>query len=440
MSRHRNRIFFFLYFVLPTVSVAVLLSTDRTSINSYAFAMALFAGVHLLLREKQELRNNFILYHIYLGVSIMLYKIFITQTPEFMGTTSVVPFDDLGFFAQMADDDIVVPYDWSEERKAIHQFAIFYRSIYPFPIRTPLNIIIVNILWTMLTPYYAKKLIYQLTSNEKAARLAFILTAICPYTTYFGCILLRESLVTTCVIASMYHMLRKNFLFVAVYMALLIYIRFGTIAYLLAGLLLLVRRHDLKTNKNSRRSIFLIILLIASFNIFYTFIQELSGGKLGDSVIREIEGSYWEDSTIYQLYLLPFPLNLLMTTVFFLFSPTFRIPGMVEGYYMPFSFASAFFTPMLFFFLWYPIVNQVLTYRRRNDVNAQFLVSIMLVFALLLGSIDLQIRHKTVLFPFMCMLAAYGYANFDKTQKYTSLTISTLFAVGQIFIAINPYL
>ncbi len=402
--------------------------------------MALFAGVHLLLREKQELRNNFILYHIYLGVSIMLYKIFITQTPEFLGTTSVVAFDDLGFFAQMADDDIVVPYDWTEERETIHQFAIFYRAFYPFPIRTPLNIIIVNILWTMLMPYYSKKLIYQLTKDEKAARLAFILTAICPFNVYFGCILLRESMVATCVIATMYHILRKNYLFVAFFVTVLIYIRFGSIAFLLAGLLLLVRKHDLQINKNSHRSIILIVLIIVFFNIFYTSIQELSGGKLGDSVIREIEGSYWEESTIYQLYSLPFPLNLVMTTVFFLFSPTFRFPKMVEGYYMPFSFASVFFTPMLFFFLWYPIVNQVLTYRKRNDVNAQFLVSIMLVFALLLGSIDLQIRHKTVLFPFMCMLAAYGYAKFDKSQKYTSLTISSLFAVGQIFIAINPYL
>ena len=165
MSRQRQHFRFYLYIVLPAISVAILLQTDRTSINAYFFAISLFAGFHLLLREKKELENNFILYHIYLGISIFLYKIFISQTPEFLGTTSIVAFDDLGFFAQMADDDIVVPYDWTEERETMHQFAIFYRAFYPFPIRTPLNIITVNILWTMLTPFYAKKLIYQLNRS-----------------------------------------------------------------------------------------------------------------------------------------------------------------------------------------------------------------------------------------------------------------------------------
>lgn len=40
--------------------------------------------------------------------------------------------------------------------------------------------------------------------------------------------------------------------------------------------------------------------------------------------------------------------------------------------------------------------------------NLRLLIWMVIIIAFLLGTISLQIRHKTVLIPFMCILSAYG--------------------------------
>jgi hypothetical protein len=74
-------------------------------------------------------------------------------------------------------------------------------------------------------------------------------------------------------------------------------------------------------------------------------------------------------------------------------------------------------------------------YGKHREKAKQFFY-IALIFSILLGTISLQSRHKTVLFPIICIMAAYGSVYYNKKYTGTDTLIATVIIFVQILLAL----
>ena len=426
-----------LYVLLPPLAIAVILRVDPTSLFSYGYTLLFFFLFHLLIREKQELNRNFIYFHYYLAVSIALFCYFRYHIPEYLGMTGPeggIGTDDCRFYAQLTQGKGIL-YSIQTSLTRLHPFTLYLKFLYPFELHTPLNIVIFNLTGICFLPYYTRKLLFEVFNDQKLADRAAFLTLLCPFITYYGCILMRDSLVTSLVIAGMFYYIRGNNIVAIAVSSLLIFIRFGSFPFLLLGILLIIRRNMLLEHKNTVRFTILALGLVVLFNVFYEFIQDFSGGRLGDSVIRHT-GDFFENTTISQIMLLPFPVNILVSTIFFLVNPMLGWVGKVGDFYLMSSLFKSTLNGFLFLILWPYIFNAIFScVNYWKNANLQFLIFLLFGFCVLMGTIDLQIRHKTVVYPVLCMVAAYGMIRYDKNAKITS----TIFGLSMIVIQLGLF-
>ena len=220
---------------------------------------------------------------------------------------------------------------------------------------------------------------------------------------------------------------------------LLFRIRFGTIAFLAMGIMAIIRKDIAIKHKKIGLYNAMMVFFILVFYFAYDYIQELSDGKLSDNLIRNTNGGFFRGTTIATLISLPFPINIAACALFFFFVPLFTIPqpSPITDYYLVSTVFCSFLTPFFMFFLWYYIFNAIFSYFSKKDRNLETLLVIVLSFCFVLGTVSLQIRHKTVLFPFLCMLAAYGMTKFNKHEKNNSFAITAAFIVIQLVLAIK---
>ena len=432
--RHNNA----LYIFLPLIAIAVLRMADKTSVFSYGYTLLIFFAFHLLHWEKKELDRNFVYLHYYLAHAILLFCIFRYQMPEYMGLTGPeggIGTDDVRFYAQVVQGKGVF-YHIKVSLVNIHHFSSLLILCYPFEVHTPLNLIIFNLVGVCFLPYYMKKLTMEIFVDEKLANRVGLLTLLCPFLTYYGCILMRDTLIVTLVVGGMYYFMRRKYIPLLIMTALIIWVRFGSFIYLLTGILLIMRRNMLVENKSTIRLTLLIIVLVIIFNYSYETIQELSAGKLGESVFRSTEGDFFEDTTISKLTKLRFPLNIITLTVFFLVNPMFGWRGLSAGItheiYLMSSIYCATINGLFMLVLWPFVFNGILAWFNRRNVNLQLAILLMFGFTIVLGVVDLQMRHKVIVYPFICMVAAYGMVRFDHLSKYLTTILGGLMIAAQL--------
>lgn len=429
----------YIYTIIPLLAIAAIVYVDRTSIISYAYTLFIFFVFHHFFLDEKERDRNFCYFHYYLVFALVLTCIFRYQIPEYLGMTGPeggIGTDDCRFYAQIvAGKDIMYPVHISLIR--MHHFSTLIIKTFPFEVETPLNIVIFNLLGVCFLPYYMKKLTYELFKDEKLASKAAFLSLLCPFTTYYGSILMRDMFVTELVVAGMYYYLRRNYVGLGIAALILLYIRFGSFAYLMTGVLLIMRRDMILANKSTVRFTFLMILLIVTFYISYEIVQEMSGGKLGESILRSTNKRYFQHTTISRIATLPIPLNIILGTAFFFVCPIFGISfNTIDNVFVMSRYFHSTFNGLFFFFLWPLIFNAIMSFLNRKNPNLQLIVLITLSFCALLGTIDLQIRHKTVVYPFFCLLGAYGMVRYDKKVKLSSFILGSSMILLQLMIFI----
>ncbi len=432
--KHNNA----LYIFLPLIAIAVLRMVDKTSVFSYGYTLLIFFAFHLVHFENKEVDRNFIYLHYYLAHAILLFCVFRYQMPEYMGLTGPeggIGTDDVRFYAQVVQGKGVF-YHIKVSLVNIHHFSSLLLIVYPFEVHTPLNLVTFNLVGVCFLPYYMKKLTLEIFDDEKLANRVGLLTLLCPFLTYYGCILMRDTLIVTLVVGGMYYFMRRKYIPMLLFAALIIWVRFGSFIYFITGILLIMRRNLMVANKSTIRLTLLIIVLIIIFNYSYETIQEFSEGKLGDSVFRSTESDFFEDTTISKLTKLRFPLNIIALTVFFLVNPMFGWRGLSEGItheiYLMSNIYSATLNGLFMLVLWPFIFNGILAWFNRRSVNLQLAILLMFGFTIVLGVVDLQIRHKVIVYPFICMVAAYGMVRYDHLSKYWSTVLGGLMIAAQL--------
>lgn len=427
-----------LVIVMAFVGIVFISYADQTSLFSYAYSLLLLIASSMIICKKQ-VKDLLFAYHFYLFFSIAFYLIFKSQFPECLGMTGADSYfgiqglDDRRFYAQIVDGD--VPYTLSG---SIIQspYSILLKNLYPFTVFTPLNIVIVCLIFTAYLPIYTKRLANQISLDNKVGSYAFWYSLLCPFTLFFGCIILRESFTATMVLAGLCYFIEKKHLPLIVCVVAIGWIRLGTLAFLICGILLLSR---FKLKQKLKTDIYFIVLIVLVIYIFYVsipYLQMFSGGKLEEGIIRSTDSERYENTSIGAIMALPFPINIILSTIFFFFIPLLSLPQKVEGYYLVGNIFQGFLTPIFMFFLWKYIFNaSIVAFYYKNKGAAREILFMALLFAMLLGVISMQSRHKTVLFPILCILAAYGKVNYDKRCNFLSVLLA-LIVIGSQFLLV----
>ena len=422
---------------LPIVCIVAILLADRTSLLSYGYILIL-ALLSSRLLCKGETKDLLFVYHFLLLFAITFYVIFKNQFPLYLGMTGPeggIGTDDCRFYAQIVDGN--VPYPVQVSLIDIKPYSLFLTYFYPFKVFTPLNIVTSSLIFTAYLPIYVRRLAALLTNDKVVGYYAFWYSLLCPFTIYFGCIIMRDLFTATLVVAGLCYFLEKKYWALLVCIIAIVWVRFGTFAFLAGGLIVLFRFRNKKESGSDFLFILLLVALIIGFYFAFSFLQEFSGGKLEDGIIRSTDSERYEGSTIAAILNLPFPLNIIISTVFFFYVPLLSIPHFVYGHYLVSSFFQELFTPLFMCFLWKYIYNAIFCSFSKKNMNVQTIFLIVIVFAFLLGSISMQSRHKTVLFPIMCILAAYGKVNYDKKYSSSSGTLTFLTIAVQIVLALR---
>lgn len=424
--------------LVSVLGILYLEIADQTSLFSYGYSLLLLTvSCYFLCRDNAK--RLFFAYHFNLFFAISFYLIFKSQFPEYLGLSGAeggIGTDDCRFYAQIVGGKGLL-YRIMVSTTHIYSYSKLLKFIYPFEVFTPLNIVVVNIIFAAYLPIYVKRFAVLLTKNERIGNTAYWFSLLCPFNLYFGCIILRESFTAVMVIAGMCYYLEKKYIPLAVCVYFLTWIRFGTLAFLICGILMLYR---FKLKRRTRTDLYFAIiftLVIAAFYFSFAFLQEFSFGKLEDGIIRSANDSRYSGTTIGSIMGLPFPLNIILSTVFFLFIPFLGIPHELYGHYLVGSIFQGFLTPLFMFFLWNYIFNaslQAITDKQRDA--AKQILFIIVLFALLLGTISLQSRHKTVLFPILCILAAYGKERYNKRLSDASVLMAIAVIGAQLLLSI----
>lgn len=272
----------FLQFGLPIVCIFALLYADSTSLFSYGYSLFLlvFSSHFICKKEKGDLLFS---YHFYLLFAIIFYLIFKNQFPLYLGMTGpgdIGGADDSRFYAQIVNGN--VPYPIMISLLDVRPYSAFLKILYPFKVNTPLNIVTSILIFTSYLPIYARQLSNLLSPNKRIGYYVYWFTLLCPFTIYFGCIILRDLITGTLVIAGLCYYMKKEYLPLLICVVMIIWIRFGTIAFFAGGIIILYRFLNLKKGRSDLIFAAVLILLVLFFYFSFSFIQEFSGGKLED--------------------------------------------------------------------------------------------------------------------------------------------------------------
>lgn len=430
--------------ILTFISSIILAWVDISSIFSYLYSLILFFILNKLLCKGE--RINVWYFHYYLLVSIFLFVLHRYLIPDYLGMTGPeggIGTDDCRYYAQLKDGQVDYPITFPLQE--IFPFTYFLKIIYPFSIDTPLNIVIPNLIGVVFLPYYVNAFSNILLRSKNVGNYAEKLILFCPFTTYYGCIIMRDMWIVTLIIGGFYYFYNKKYVLFVIFCILICFIRFGSVVFIGTGCIILVREkfYSKFQSRMKGRFLFVVMLLFVGvlFSYLFPFLQELSGGKLEDGLFREsfyaILSDMDSDALILRLIELPLPINFIALAIFFFFLPFFSISFCTFGVLNMNTVFCVFLTSIFFFFLWNSILRTILQSLKLScHTTIKTVVYMAIVFAFCLGTVSLQARHKTALMPILCILAAYGICSTNTKFNWLSAMLTVMLIAVELYVAL----
>lgn len=413
--------------------VPILALVDSTSIFSYYYALTIIVTINILVKNSDWNKTLFH-YHYYLFWGIIVFLSNKYQLPAYIGTTGPegIGTDDYTFYGQIVEGE--VPYLMEVPAEYKYPFSIFLQAVYPFHIYTPLNVVLFNIVFASYMPYFTGKLAEFFFNDPHITNIAQIMVLLCPMTTLYGVIIIRDLLVTTLVLASIFYYLNKNYISVIICVALVFFIRFGSISFIAASFLVIYIIQNANSGWGWIKTVTVFSIFIITFLLFLPTLQEYSDGKLSANLIRAVDGEYYEGSTIASIVSLPFPINIILSSLFYAFAPLLGFPSLHNGVFVIINFFNATLTPIYFMiiapFLFNPFFEQ------HKSTSLKISIYLLLTFLVVLGTVSLQIRHKNIIFPVMSIIAAYGFIRFNKKNAFPTKVLMVITVITEISYAI----
>jgi hypothetical protein len=272
------------------------------------------------------------------------------------------------------------------------------------------------------------------SSEEKVAKLAFILVLFCPMLIINGAILMRDGWTAFFTIVSIYYAQEKKIIPFLIAIVLLSYLRISTGILVFVCSLLIWNKALFENRKNRFRFIGLLLIVIVSLSFFLPLISDyiqtenISFGR--DSFVESFIG---EDSTAYKLYMLPLYLRIPASFIFFFSYPYLSLESITSNAFDIRGFLTGIIMPLLFIvYFRYMISGIVYSFIQKNAKEIKTLVIILVVFIAAISMISLQLRHRTAIMPLYYILIAYGFYN----NKLITRQIGSIYMVCYIMIQI----
>lgn len=392
-----------------------------TTCFSIFYGLILLSGLQYLL-FKNIYRSISTIFLFYVGLSIIYYFLNLLVVPDFYGFTGgfKVGTDDLKYFTQIKDETVLLKNSLSYGvLNHTHQFSIFLKILYPIPIYSPIQIITFNCLGITMIPVLGKRIFdYYFPSEGAKSEILFVLLLLCPTLLMNGLILIRDGWTTQFFLIFCYLFLNRRFnLLMFLSAGLLVYLRpsFIVFPFLFAFIEINFRKKYFWA-----QSIFLVLLLLPIAAIFLKQIEgvDLSEGVTRGEYVDSFLGKFEDESVFYKIMKLPFPLNIIVSFIFFLTSPFLKFRFYFGETFIirnVFSMAEAIFMIILM-----PVFFKNIKANIRN-ISYQKLLTFISVSILVLSTISLQFRHKIILLPFIYILLVFSFKKSTLNFIYIAL-------------------
>lgn len=421
------------------INIVVITLFNVSSLLSLGYTTILFLLFNRFFTEKKLRTHNFFAFQVLLFVTLVIYTSNLIAWPDFLGLTPNirgVGTDDAKFYAGVTDNIHNLPESaaYYSYWRITNVFSNFLKVLYPFPIYHPLTILIPNILGLSFIPYFTYKVALKASSEEKVAKLAFILVLFCPMLIINGAILMRDGWTAFFTIVSIYYAQEKKIIPFLIAIVLLSYLRISTGILVFVCSLLIWNKALFENRKNRFRFIGLLLIVIVSLSFFLPLISDyiqtenISFGR--DSFVESFIG---EDSTAYKLYMLPLYLRIPASFIFFFSYPYLSLESITSNAFDIRGFLTGIIMPLLFIvYFRYMISGIVYSFIQKNAKDIKTLVIILFVFIAAISMISLQLRHRTAIMPLYYILIAYGFYN----NKLITRQIGGIYMVCYIMIQI----
>jgi hypothetical protein len=410
---------------LAVAVTAVVLISSR-SVISYFYFMTITVLLYTVLFRKVS-AEPMLLYALYSMLTIALYLLQFISLPEYFGFTGGfgIGTDDHFFYSQVAARLPAGFLTRPNYLANISNYSTVLRFVTPFAVLHPLDILFFNVIPLVFIPVLVRLVTFAVTHSSKAARVSFLVAAICPFTMSNGLVLVRDGWTAALFIGAIYcYLARRHFCLIGIVLCLF-YIRIGSGVALLSTLAVLVIVAQVALRKSrGHASVWWVVLGIAVIMAF--------GGVFGGPIIANLRGKgialSWTgllfresfvtgflgsgDSTLYRISQTPFFERIPLTFLYFLIAPFLSLRSLVlDGVFIPRNVLTNVLYPVVFLvYLKWGVQGLFAALRKRN--TGVFLLYVAFGGLLLgLSQASLQVRHKTMIMPLMYVLVGYGAAN-----------------------------
>jgi hypothetical protein len=319
----------------------------------------------------------------------------------------------------------------------------------------PLDLLFLNAAGLAPMPFLVLKTARLITGEEQTARLAFVLSLVCPFTLANGVILIRDGLMATLFIGSLYGLVSRRFVLMSVMLLAAAILRLPHAIMFVASLWMisLFARYGGRPLPGVWRPGWLSAgaLLIAPFAVALTTYLYF-GAALLDR-LSAVEGLFRESflnefvlnqaladqgtATFYAINQLALPVRLPLAFLFYFGAPHLALDTLViSGSLIPRQVLTALFALAFIVYVgWF--VRGVM--RAWDAANALLLGCILTycVDLLILSQASMQVRHKVALLPLFYIVVAYGLRYRQQDAVFVGLV--TCFGVGAVELLFNAY-
>lgn len=359
------------------------------------------------------------------------------------GTTSILgsSTDDNYFFSLLADK---MPINMFIERNFYFEYTSAYTDLIKFltfhKIEFPIDVIFFNSIVASFLIIFTGKVVSEFSCDPKSAIMAKTMTMLCPY--YLmngGAIIVRDTLVATLFVISLYSVVKKNYIPVFILTLFQFYIRPGTgviVTLLLSIYLVFLNINSLKRliNFSIFFALFTIVLYFIAYSQIESFAIKHSVNLFGREIYEDLNSDFGENRILLFILEKPFVFRVFFSFLYLFLYPFFDI-AFVKNY-------KFFDLRTILVSIIYPIyaiwlnyrVFALIIYRKTFRRSVNFL-SVYIMGLVLIGLYSIQTRHKTIVLPLLYIsISMYPNLSGLSNLKRQNLIFLSVFWFLLIFI------
>jgi len=447
---------------MALVAAAVTLATSPQSIISLSLYFGMFLAALRVIDRRMSVTAAVGVFSFYALATLTLYWTQRWALPNYFGFSGGlgVGTDD-SFFFSMASPVLPEGFPFRPNYfLSNHPYGLFLR-LFGVPMYRlygsvhPLDLLFLNTAGLALMPFLTFKATRAITNDDKAARVAFVLSLLCPFTMANGAILIRDGFMSTFFVGSLYGLVSRRFVLMSVMLLGAAFLRLPQ-AMLFVGSFWLIAMSawfggdrlpgTWRPGWLSASALLIAPLAVAAtaflvlgsalldrFTVIQGFFRESFLGEFVLNQALQDPGT----ATFYAINQLALPLRLPLAFLFYFGAPHLALDTLVlKGALIPRQVLTALFALLSIVYTGFFVRGAMRAWDTRNTLLLGSILTYC-IDLLILSQASMQVRHKVALLPLFYIIVAYGLRYRQRDAVTVGLAAS--FAMGAIELLFNGY-